>query len=362
MSAANVTSSTPAKKRIVVICPGRGSYTKETLRYLEKAKGEASPAMRDHLIGFVKDLDEKRDLLNELTITELDSAETFKPQIHTKGEHASPLIYACSYADFQLINRDKYEIAAVCGNSMGWYLTLAFAGALSRDAAFTLIQTMGSMMKEKIIGGQIIYPIIDENWFMSESKRRTVFHHIEAVNASGAGRVELSIELGGYLVIGGDSGGLQALMKALPKEGDYPFQLINHAAFHTSLLRETSEKAFASLGQDLFQKPMLPMIDGRGAIWQPYSTRVDSLYEYTLGHQVYAPYDFTKSVTVALKEFCPDNIVLLGPGSSLGGSIGQILIQNKWQNITSKADFVERQKKDPFLLAMGLQDQRKLMR
>jgi [acyl-carrier-protein] S-malonyltransferase len=349
------------KKRVVVICPGRGSYTKETLRYLERAKKEASPVVRDHLVGFVNDLDSKRNLIGEPAITELDSAETFKSHVHTKGEHASPLIYACSYADFQLINREKYEIVAVCGNSMGWYLTLAFAGALNHDGAFDIIQTMGSMMKEKIIGGQIIYPIVDENWFMSESKRRTVLHHIDSVNESGAGRVELSIELGGYLVIGGDAGGLQALMKALPKEGDYPFQLINHAAFHTSLLRETSEKAFGILGQDLFNKPTVPMIDGRGQIWQPYSTRVDSLHQYTLGHQVYAPYDFTKSVTVALKEFCPDNIVLLGPGSSLGGSIGQILIQNKWQNINSKTDFVERQKKDPFLLAMGLPDQRKLV-
>ena len=80
-----------------------------------------------------------------------------------------------------------------------------------------------------------------------------------------------------------------------------------------------------------------------------------------LGHQVYAPYNFTQSITVALKEFAPDHLVLLGPGSSLGGSIGQILIQNKWHNLFSKADFAEKQKKDPFLLAMGLEEQRKIL-
>lgn len=349
------------KKRIVVVCPGRGSYTKENLRYLERARAEASPFNRAQIEAFIQEMDHFRTEWGEPTVTELDSAETFKPQVHTKGEHASPLIYSCSFADFQLIDRERYEIVAVCGNSMGWYLTLAFAGALSSAQAFYLIQTMGSMMKEKIIGGQVIYSVVDDNWLMSDSKRRGVLRVIEDINSSGEGRAELSIELGGYLVIGGDSQGVQALLKKLPREGDYPFQLINHAAFHTSLLEETSNQAFERIPLENFGTPVVPMVDGRGVIWQPYSTNVERLRDYTLGHQVYRPYDFTRSVTVALKEFCPDHLVLLGPGASLGGALGQILIQNKWQNISSKADFQERQKKDPFLLAMGLEAQRKML-
>src|SRR5688500_15505909 len=100
------------KKRIVVICPGRGTYTKETLGYL-KAHGA-------FIQDFIKDIDQRRKQLNEPTITELDYASEFKPQLHTRGEHASPLIYACSYADFMAINRDRYDIVAVTGNSMGW--------------------------------------------------------------------------------------------------------------------------------------------------------------------------------------------------------------------------------------------------
>ena len=96
------------------------------------------------------------------------------------------------------------------------------------------------------------------------------------------------------------------------------------------------------------------MIDGCGHIWQPYSTDVEALYRYTLDNQVVDTYDFTKAVTVGLKEFAPDKVVLLGPGNSLGGSIGQILIENKWLGITSKADFSLRQKEKPFLISMGL--------
>lgn len=338
------------KKRLVVICPGRGSYTKETLGYLRQYGG--------HVQDFIADIDERRRALGEPTISELDGMDVFKPNLHTKGEHASPLIYACSYADFMSIDREKYEIVAVTGNSMGWYLTLAFAGALDWASGFTVVNTMGSMMKEQIVGGQVIYPVCDANWNKSPERRALVDQVLAAINGRDGAEAHLSIELGGYVVIGANKPGIAALLKELPKVDDYPFQLINHAAFHTPLLNETSARAFETLPASLFQRPQLPMIDGRGAIWQPYSTNINALYEYTLGHQVVAPYDFTKAVSVALKEFAPDHLVLLGPGSSLGGSIGQILIDNNWKHLTSKDQFTAMQKENPFLIALGRPEQR----
>lgn len=338
-------ASTAKKNRVVVICPGRGSYTKETLGYLKKFK----PQIDD----FIHDIDSRRAARGEPTISELDNATTFSPGIHTKGENASTLIYACSYADFQSIDLTKNEIVAVTGNSMGWYLALAFAGALDWASAFDVINTMGSMMKEKIIGGQIIFPTVDGDWRKSQELKDIVAKTIERARAAG-GEVYPSINLGGYAVIGGDSTGLSFMMKSLPKIENYPFQLVNHAAFHTPLLKSTSERAFQVLPQELFNLPRLPLVDGQGRIWQPYSADVEALYRYTLYTQVVDTYDFTKAVTVALKEFAPDKLVLLGPGNSLGGSIGQILVENKWQSIASKADFSARQKLDPFLISMGL--------
>lgn len=341
------------KKRIVVVCPGRGSYTKETLGYLKQ--------YGSHVQDFLTDLDQRRRAVGEPTISELDSESTFKPQLHTKGEHASPLIYACSYADFMTINRDKYEIAAITGNSMGWYLTLAFGGSLDWTAAFQVINTMGSMMKGEIIGGQVIYPVCDENWHMSAERLRTVEQAIERCRQRDGVEVYTSIYLGGFTVLGANKPGVAALLKELPSVENYPFQLINHAAFHTPLLQETSVRAFASLSLELFKKPRIPLVDGRGCIWQPHSTSVEALYQYTLGHQVTEPYDFSHAITVSLKEFAPDALVLLGPGSSLGGSIGQILIQNDWKSIKSKADFSQKQATDPFLIAMGRPEQRNLL-
>lgn len=335
------------KNRIVVICPGRGSYTSETLGYLKKHRA------RKVVADFIADIDARRAGLGEPTISDLDNAATFSPSLHTKGENASTLIYACSFADFNSIDLEKNEIVAVTGNSMGWYLTLGFAGSLDWAGSFQVINTMGSMMKGKIIGGQLIYPGMDGDWHRSQEMIDTINKTIDAARSAG-GEVYPSIHLGGYEVIGGDATGLNYLMKNLPKLEHYPFQLINHAAFHTPLLKETSERAFQMIPSSIFHKPKIPMIDGRGQVWQPWSTDTEELYRYTLDHQVVETYDFTKAITVALKEFAPDKLVLLGPGNSLGGAIGQCLVASEWQGIKNKADFSARQKSDPYLVSMGL--------
>lgn len=339
------------KERIVVICPGRGSYTRDELNYFGKYRAKFG--------GFIDNIDRWRRERDEVTVTDLDAATQFQVSLHTPGENASILIHTCAMLDLMAIDRNRFDIVAVTGNSLGWYLTLAAGGALNERAAFDVINTMGSMMRGGVVGGQVIYPVVDENWHFDQVKADLIETSIADVNASGDGCVYPSIYLGGYRVIGGDEVGLRKIMKALPVVDErYPFKLINHAAFHTPVLREVSEKAFSVLGQDLFQRPALPLIDGRGKIWQPYATDTRELWEYTLGHQVTRAYDFTRAVSVALKEFAPDRLVLLGPGASLGGSIGQILIENDWKGISSKADFSARQEKDPFLIAMGRPEQR----
>lgn len=105
----------------------------------------------------------------------------------------------------------------------------------------------------------------------------------------------------------------------------------------------------------------MPLIDGRGHIWHPLSTNVQALWDYTLGHQVTEHYDFTAAVTVGLKEFAPDAVIVLGPGTTLGGAVAQALIANRWDGIQSKDDFTRRQKEDPVVLAMGMEEQRRFV-
>jgi [acyl-carrier-protein] S-malonyltransferase len=127
-------------------------------------------------------------------------------------------------------------------------------------------------------------------------------------------------------------------------------RLQNHAGFHTHLQRPISKLGFDALSEQLFVQPTIPLIDGRGAIWYPNSTDTNALYNYTLGHQVVEPYDFTVAIRTAAREFMPDVFIVLGPGTTLGGATTQALIQANWRGWRSKLDFQQESQTQPRLL------------
>jgi len=337
------------KKSAVVIFPGRGTYGKEELGYLSRHHADKA--------AFVGGVDEWRKAQGRTPVSDLDNAKVYAASRHASSVNASALIYTCALADFASINHENFEIAAVCGNSLGWYLTLAAAGAVSAQNAIRLVDTMGALMEEQGVGGQLIYPFVDENWRASEKSANAIAEALHAGKTEG--EAFLSIRLGGMAVLAGDEAGMAAMEKSLPSaEGRYPFRLARHAAFHTPLLQHVSDAAFEALPADLFHEPKIPMIDGRGGVWTPGATDADALYQYTLGHQIVETYDFSKSIEIAIKEFCPDVLILAGPGATLGAPIAQELIRHRWLGLQSKQDFSARQKVNPFLLAMGREDQR----
>lgn len=339
------------KQTAVVICPGRGTYNKEELGYLGRYHSDKQ-AMLDVI-------DRYRQAQGQPSVAELDAMSAYKLPVHTAGENASALIYACARGDFAAIDRDKYDIVAVTGNSMGWYIALAMAEALDEQGAIELINTMGSMMSGGVIGGQMIYPISDDNWHEDSALKAQIMQWIGETNQLPDCEVYPSIWLGGYLVLGGNEAGLKAMEQRLPRLQDrYPMRLYNHAAFHTPLLASVSQKAFEQLPARLFKRPQLPLIDGEGRIWQPHSTDTAALHRYTLDTQVVAPYDYSKTIEVAIKEFAPDKLIILGPGATLGGATAQVLIKHQWHNLQNKQDFIQRQQQNPLLLAMGLEGQR----
>lgn len=339
------------KKTAVVIFPGRGTYGKDELGYLNRYHADKQP--------FVNTIDAWRESQGRESISMLDSAKTYSAGKHASSINASALIYTCALADFATINREEYDIVAVCGNSLGWYLTLAASGALNPSNAIRVVDTMGALMEAKGVGGQLIYPFVGTDWSESNENLRSISNALHDGRTHGA--AYLSIRLGGMAVLAGDEKGMAAMEKTLPAaEERYPFRLARHSAFHTPLLQHVSDEALVTLNSDLFDCPTIPMIDGRGTIWSPHSTDHETLFQYTFGHQITETYDFSKSVEVAIKEFAPDRLILAGPGSTLGAPIAQELIRQRWFGLTSKQDFSAMQKKDPFLLAMGRTDQRAL--
>jgi [acyl-carrier-protein] S-malonyltransferase len=328
-------------KTAVVICPGRGTYNAAEVGTLAR-HGDA---------GLIAGFDAVRVAAGQERLTALD-AGPFQPGRHTRGDNASGLIYAASLSDFRALQ--GVQVVAVTGNSMGWYTTLACAGALTADAGFNVVNTMGTLMHQMGTGGQVIYPVTGDDWVPDATRRAQV------MGWAAEHGLALSIDLGGMLVLAGADAALTAFTKAVPAQGQFPLRLPNHAAFHTQDMAPVAAAGQARLSPDLFTQPTLPMIDGRGAIWWPGATQVDALYDYTLGHQVTEPYDLARAIRTAAVEFAPDLFIIPGPGTTLGGSVAQALIALGWQGLRSKADFQIRQQSAPLILSMGLADQRRL--
>ncbi|WP_225204952.1 ACP S-malonyltransferase [Novosphingobium huizhouense] len=332
----------PAKERIVVVCPGRGTYNAPELGYL--ARHHAGEALLSRF-------DAIREQAGKAALTALDAAPKFTPA-HLKGDVAAPLIHACAYLDFLALDRDRFEIVAVTGNSMGWYTALACAGAVGAEEAFRIADAMGVNSQAHDEGGQSVLVLAGEDWRVDPSRE----DEIAALMA--AHGVLPSIRLGGMLVVAGPAAALAAFESALPPLSRPPMRLPGHGPFHTPLMHPSAAAARASLPQAWFGQPQIPLIDGRGAIWRRASTDPAALWDYTFGHQILEPYDFTAAITVALKEFAPDRLVLLGPGETLGGAIGQVLVRNRWLDISSRNGFSARQEEDPFLIGVGRASQR----
>lgn len=342
------------KQRVVVVCPGRGTYNKEELGYLHRYHSAKT--------SMIQVVDEHRIEQDQTPVSQLDEMNQYSLKKHTAGENASALIYACALGDFYDIDRDRYDVVAVTGNSMGWYIALKCAGVLSDVNAINLINTMGSMMKNGIIGGQVIYPTIDDNWQFDEEKANHLNKVVSEIKGRPGCELYLSIDLGGYRVLGGNEPALKLLDELLDRVQDrFPMRLYNHAAFHTPLLHNVSETAKQILPSTLFEMPSIPLVDGKGKIWQPDCFGIDEIYDYTLGAQVTEPYYFGRAIEIAVKEFAPDKVIVTGPGYSLGGSVAQKLVQLKWDGMASKDAFMERQQRDPYVISMGREDERVLV-
>jgi len=249
------------KKRALVICPGRGTYNATELGYLK-----THHAARQEVIATV---DAVRGAMGQVTVSQLDGADKYTPSVHMTGDNASALIYACAMADFAAIDREQFDIVAVTGNSMGWYLALACAGIVDLAGGARLVNNMGGIMHQHGTGGQIVWSVCDENWNVQQDKLlfiNNLMHEASMISEVG---IFISIRLGGMIVFAADEAGLKWLMERLPKDDRFPLRLMHHAAFHSPLLNHIVPMARAGNPLSDFGVGEIPAIDGQGRIWSP---------------------------------------------------------------------------------------------
>ncbi len=330
--------------RALIVCPGRGSYGRAQLGSLRGG----------HPITAA--LDRFRAGLGRPPVSELDAAAEYAPRLHAAGEHASLLTFACTALDLAGIDPARVEIVGVTGNSMGFYTALHAAGALELLEAARLVETLGHYQAGRVIGGQLVYPLVDDDWRPSPPLAAAA---AEALRRPG---VHASIRLGGSIVLGADDAGLAHAREVLPplERGGvrYPLQLPLHSAFHTPLMADTGARARIELADLALRSPATTLIAGDGTVFRPWADPA-AILRYTLGPQIVEAFDLERAIATAFGELGPDAAVLPGPGDHLGSAVAQILIARRWRGLRDRRDFLEAQAGDrPIVLAMSRPAQR----
>lgn len=321
------------KPTAVLLCPGRGSYTKDELGFVGRHR---APGSRRRCARCVRRV---APFAGPPTLSEVDGAEKFRPGLHLDGENAAELIAFGTMAHAELLH-ERYAVVAVAGNSLGWYTALPVSGALDPTSGWRLVATMAALQKQ-VPGGQVLTTTVGDDWRPDPGLRAAVAETVRAIRARGSDfYCEHSIRLGGHEVLAGTEAAVAALLAELPKvkvgEREFPFRLAGHGPFHTQLCAPTSERAAAMLADLPMQAPRCHLIDGFGNVHSPWSADPRQLLRYTVREQVLETFDFTACVRTAMREFQPDVLVCVGPGSSLRAPVGHCVLAEGWRGLRDK--------------------------
>jgi [acyl-carrier-protein] S-malonyltransferase len=318
----------------VLFCPGRGAYGREELGWLARhlRPGPVAQALAE--------ADRERAAAGLPGLLELDAARSFRPSQHLESTAAAGLIFFGCLLQLESL-RERYRIAAVAGNSLGWYTALCASGALDPLSGWRLVACLARLQAE-LHGGQVLTTTVDSEWREVPELVQAVESALAEVAAQGPGHyVARSIRLGGHEVLAGTEAGVRALLERLPRtvqgEREFPFRLAGHGPFHTALCAATAERAGPELAPLPWRQPRLHLIDGFGRIHSPWSADPTALLQYTAGPQVLETFDFSACVRVALREFQPDALLCAGPGSSLRAPVGHVVLREGQRGLRTKS-------------------------
>lgn len=326
--------------RAVLALPGKGAFTAAALGSLQG----------DPLLGQV---DARRVERGLLPLGELANAPAFVPAIHLRPANAAPLIYLASLRDADRLTGD-HEIVAIVGNGLGWCTALAVAGVVDRADGLRLVQEIGLAQELPPSGsgggGQLLYPMTDTEWHPIPERASSV----AAALAAAGDEAWPSIELGPYVVLAGSEAGLEALLRNLPPitvgERSYPLRLGLSSADHSPLAAPVAAAATEATAGIAFGMPRTTLVDGRGTRHAPWSADPSELAAYTRGAYLLATYRFTASLRVALREYAPDVLALAGPGTTLTGIVGGIIVGEGYHGIRNRAALASAQATQPLIV------------
>lgn len=272
-------------------------------------------------VGMGKELYEKYDTAKEVYI-KADLALNFNIsnlcfegpiENLNKTKYTQPAILTTSIAILKVLEQFEIKADEVAGLSLGEYSAHVCSGSLNFEDAVKLVKKRGIYMEEAVPEGVGTMAAI--LGLEGEVLRQT------CVECSSFGIVEVSnYNSPGQIVIGGEVEAVKkAAEKAIEKGAKRVIPLKVSGPFHTSMLKEASEKLLKELEDIKVNTMNIPVLTN---VIGSYINKKEDIKEF-LVKQVRSSVRWEDTIKTMLKSGV-DTFVEIGPGKALSGFVKKI--------------------------------------
>ncbi|EHI70995.1 ACP S-malonyltransferase [Streptococcus ictaluri] len=226
--------------------------------------------------------------------------------------YTQPAVLTTSIAIYRVLESLGQKADMVAGLSLGEYSALVASGALDFADAIKLVAKRGRFMQEAApVGFGKMVAVLNTDAVLIE----------EACDkASDLGVVSpANYNTPGQIVIGGESEAVNAALVYLKSKGSkHLIPLKVSGPFHTTLLKEASQRLAKELEQVTFKPFQIPLVGNTEAAIMSQEA-IPSL----LARQVMEPVRFYDSIDT-LKNLGMTEVIEIGPGNVLAGFMKKI--------------------------------------
>ena len=223
-------------------------------------------------------------------------------------EYAQPALLTTSTAILKVVEKQGWQASMMAGLSLGEYSALVAAQAITLDEALPLVQARAHLMQEAVPAGQgSMAAVLGLDHNMVENARRNAAGLIDVANYNCPGQV----------VISGEAQVVAEVGSELKKAGGRVIPLKVSVPSHSRLMSPAAEGLKPLLDKIPWKEPGVPVLSNVNAASNTAAQLPD-----ILAAQLISSVRWEQSMIHMLEQV--DNIIEIGPGSTLSGLIKKI--------------------------------------
>ena len=226
--------------------------------------------------------------------------------------NTQPCVLTADLAVGELLRSKGIEPEAVAGFSLGEYAALAFAGAITLDDIFPVIQVRADAMQEAVPAGQgAMAALIGKD-------------SIDAADICGQVKsgyvIPANYNSPVQTVISGETAAVVEAIGMAEARGITCMRLAVSAPFHCELMRPAAERLAELFKSISFAAPAIPVYSNIDGMPMEDSQRIPDL----LVRQAMSPVQWVKTLQ-NMQEAGIDTFIECGPGRTLSGLVNKTL-------------------------------------